>query len=155
MTVHELRAGAELLPVGQRRFSLEKWIATFVMKRFEGQILPVTVEIADLAAVRTIAAKSRGHNIELADALIAATAEVHNLQVVTLNRRHLQPLGVRLVNWSDVRSEEPAKPALKCPQGFPRLPSRSCFTEQRSRRRAGVGASRGAGVVSWPVWLTH
>ncbi len=98
MTVHELRAGAELLPVGQRRFSLEKWIATFVMKRFEGQILPVTVEIADLAAVRTIAAKSRGHNIELADALIAATAEVHNLQVVTLNRRHFEHLGVRLVN---------------------------------------------------------
>ncbi len=98
MTLHEFRIGAELLPIGRRREALERWIDLFVRAEFAGRMLPVTESIADLAAVRTIAAKSRGHNIELADALIAATAEVHNLQIVTLNRRHFQHLGVRIVN---------------------------------------------------------
>ena len=60
--------------------------------------LPVTEDIADLAAVRYVAAKKDGANIELADALIAATAEVHALQVVTLNRRHFEQLGARLAD---------------------------------------------------------
>ena len=96
--MYELRAGTEMLALGKKRLALEYWVDRLVQVDFAGRILPVTATIADRAAVLSIAAKRRGANVELADALIAATAEVHGLSVVTLNRRHFEQLGVRLID---------------------------------------------------------
>jgi predicted nucleic acid-binding protein len=35
----------------------------------------------------------------MADALIAATARIHGLQLATLNRKHFESLGVRLADF--------------------------------------------------------
>jgi predicted nucleic acid-binding protein len=43
--------------------------------------------------------KKNKRTAEIDDVLIAATASVHGLQVVTLNRTHFEGLGVKLVEF--------------------------------------------------------
>jgi predicted nucleic acid-binding protein len=53
--------------------------------RFEGRILPVDLGIADACGRLVARSESMGRPIEPRDALIAATAEVHSLTLVTRN----------------------------------------------------------------------
>ena len=72
--------------------ALEKWIARLTHLYAE-RILPITLEIAQewgrLSALRPIPPE---------DGLLAATALVHRLTLVTRNVRNLQGLGVSLLN---------------------------------------------------------
>jgi predicted nucleic acid-binding protein len=99
ITLVELRRGIQLLPQGKRREALDEWLLNDVAEAYEGRILPVTAAIADLAGRVAAAAKQDGYTVELADVLIAATARVHGLAVVTLNRKHFERLGVELVEF--------------------------------------------------------
>lgn len=97
LTIHELRYGFELLQPGKRRRVFEGWLRDTVLPEFEGRILSVDATVADQAGRLLAAAK--GHGIGVADALIAATAVIHELQVATLNWKHFERLGVELVEW--------------------------------------------------------
>jgi len=99
ISVHEIREGIELAPVGAKRKAIEIWLNDFVLRRFAGRILPVDTNAADMSARLVVAAKSSGHNAELADALIAATAKVHGLDMATLNRKHFAPFDLNLVKF--------------------------------------------------------
>jgi predicted nucleic acid-binding protein len=72
--------------------SLEQWFAR-LKQLYSERILPVTLEVAEtwgnLGAVRSIGAE---------DGLIAATALVHGLTLVTRNTRDVEGLGVSLLN---------------------------------------------------------
>jgi len=75
--------------------ALEKWIARLTHLYAE-RILPVTLEIAQewgrLSALRPIPPE---------DGLLAATALVHRLMLVTRNVKNVEGLGVSLLNpWS-------------------------------------------------------
>ena len=72
---------------------LRDWIE-IVMADFQDRFLPVDVEVALVAGKLEGAMLARGLNIELADILIAATAQTHGLTVVTANTRDFEPLGV-------------------------------------------------------------
>lgn len=72
---------------------LRDWI-DIVMADFQDRFLPVDVEVALVAGKLEGAMLARGLNIELADILIAATAQTHGLTVVTANIRDFEPLGV-------------------------------------------------------------
>ncbi|MDZ7873800.1 MAG: type II toxin-antitoxin system VapC family toxin [Rhizobium sp.] len=72
---------------------LRDWIE-IVMADFQDRFLPVDVEVALVAGKLEGATLARGLNIELADILIAATAQTHGLTVVTANIRDFEPLGV-------------------------------------------------------------
>lgn len=84
VTLAELRHGIELL-TGRRRVSLDEWLRHDLALRFEGRIIPIEPAIADewgrLVALR----ETQGRPIGAMDALIAATAEVHSLTLVTRN----------------------------------------------------------------------
>ena len=72
---------------------LRAWFETQVLPAFEGRILPV-----DLAVARQCARlHSPGPRAER-DALIAATALIHGLTVVTRNIVDFEPTGVILLN---------------------------------------------------------
>lgn len=58
--------------------------------------LPVTDRVAHLAATLVRRERQKGRRLGIADALIAATALLHGLVVVTANRRHFTGLGVEL-----------------------------------------------------------
>jgi toxin FitB len=95
----EARFGIEMLPAGRKRDRLEEWLEVRLRGEFAGRILPVTVEIAELSGRLIADEKKASHTVDIADTLIAATAQVHGLKVATLNRTHFERLGVELVKF--------------------------------------------------------
>jgi predicted nucleic acid-binding protein len=75
-----------------------------IQRWFEGlletycEVLPVTVEIGKRAGELRGQLQARGHTREMADMIIAATAQVHQLTLVTRNVRHFVDCGVPLLN---------------------------------------------------------
>jgi predicted nucleic acid-binding protein len=76
---------------------LEAWLE-ILLGEFENRALPLTTEIARDAGSLEDLANSKGRNPGLADILIASTARIHGLKVLTANVRHFAPLGVAHAN---------------------------------------------------------
>lgn len=101
ITLGELRKGVALLPDGRRRRALDEWVTGQVPERFSGRILDVGHDIADEWGRLTARGQSSGVNVGAVDALLAATALVHGLAVVTRNVEHFRPMRVDVVNpWT-------------------------------------------------------
>jgi toxin FitB len=99
ITLQELRTGIDLLPTGFKRRDLESWLVSDIHRGYDGRILPISEEIADVCGRLIARGKKAGAAPEMNDALIAATAQVHRLRVATLNRKHFERLGVELVEF--------------------------------------------------------
>ncbi len=95
ITVLEIEIGA--LSIGRRDEAqgkmLRAWIDLQVLPRFEGRILSVDTAVAQRSA-RLHVPDPRAER----DALIAATALVHGLTVVTRNLADFEPTGARTLN---------------------------------------------------------
>lgn len=75
---------------------LRAWLGQQVLPEFEGRTLPVDTAVAQRCA-RLHVPDRRGER----DALIAATALVHGMSVVTRNVADFEPTGVKTVNpWN-------------------------------------------------------
>lgn len=85
VTLAELRYGIERLAAGKRRRRLDEWLRAELPLRFEGRILPIDAAIADAWGKVTASREAAGRPIAVADAFIAATAEVHGLALVARN----------------------------------------------------------------------
>jgi len=72
---------------------LRSWLDLHVLPEFSGRTLPVDTAVAQRCA-RLHVPDKRGER----DALIAATALVHGMAVVTRNVADFEPTGVRIVN---------------------------------------------------------
>lgn len=83
ITVAELYAGVR---EGRERTSLAAFLSAF-------ELVPITREIAERGGLWR-RDYGRSHNTGLADALVAATAEHAQAQLVTLNRKHFPMLPV-------------------------------------------------------------
>ncbi len=95
ITILEIEAGALLLArrdVAQGAV-LRAWIDNQVLPAFAGRILPIDTTVAQRCA-RLHEPDPKAER----DALIAATALVHQLRVVTRNVVDFQPMGVDLIN---------------------------------------------------------
>jgi toxin FitB len=97
ITVGELRKGVDRLANGRRRDRLEQWLTGELPDRFGGRMLPVDVAIADEWG-RVLARAEKAGTAGGIDALIAATAKVHGLQVVTRNVAHFRYLGAPVIS---------------------------------------------------------
>lgn len=95
ITILEIEAGALLLARRDKAQGavLRAWIDGKVLPAFAGRILAVDTAIAQRCA-RLHVPDPRAER----DALIAATALVHRLKVVTRNVADFQPMGVELLN---------------------------------------------------------
>ncbi|WP_024806180.1 type II toxin-antitoxin system VapC family toxin [Nocardia sp. BMG51109] len=98
MTLAEIRKGVELMTESRRRNRLTEWLTGPLVDRFSGRVLPVDTAVADAWGRLVARARSNGTSVADVDALIAATAKVHNLTVVTRNVRHFEPMGVPVVD---------------------------------------------------------
>lgn len=85
VTLGEIRHGVERLPASRRRTRLDEWLRRDVPLRFEARILPVDAAIADAWGTIVARRERDGRSIGVLDALLAATAEVHGLTLVTRN----------------------------------------------------------------------
>jgi predicted nucleic acid-binding protein len=76
---------------------LRTWMDNHVLPEFNGRVLPIDTEVARRCAHLHVP-DPRSER----DALIAATALVHGMIVVTRNLADFEPTGVKLVNpWND------------------------------------------------------
>lgn len=101
ITVGELRRGIVRLESGRRRDDLDFWLADLVL-RYGERILPVDLDVTERWAALAEAARSAGRPSEMTDELIAATAHVHGLTIVTRNVRHFEHTGCRVLSpWGE------------------------------------------------------
>jgi toxin FitB len=85
VTFAELRHGIERLPPSARRKRLDDWLRNELPTRFEGRIALVDGAVADEWGRLVARHEAAGRPIHAMDALIAATAQVHGLTLVTRN----------------------------------------------------------------------
>ena len=96
ITIEEILVGIRRHAPGPRRRELEDWYEKHVLGVYRDRILTVDMAVADACADMILNAKKHAKNPGISDALIAATARVHRLTVVTFNRTHFDELGAQL-----------------------------------------------------------
>ncbi|MCY4229069.1 MAG: PIN domain-containing protein [Gammaproteobacteria bacterium] len=97
IVLHELNYGIELLPQGRKRNRIDSAISKFLTEYMDW-ILPVDSSVASQAAVFRAQMHHKGRNLDLADALIAATAKVNGLCLVTRNVQDFEHLPIDILN---------------------------------------------------------
>jgi predicted nucleic acid-binding protein len=76
---------------------MRRWVERDLVRRFAGRILSIDYSIALRCAALHVPDRRQER-----DALIAATALVHRMAVVTRNVHDFAPMGVRVINpWDD------------------------------------------------------
>jgi predicted nucleic acid-binding protein len=91
----EIRFGVHLLPAGKRRRHLERWFEQGVAKV---TCLPWEAATGLRWAKLLADLRTAGDAMAVKDSLIAATALVHGLTVVTRNTRDFEKAGVKLID---------------------------------------------------------
>lgn len=97
MSVQELQFGICRLPEGRRRLELQTSLNRLVVT-FQQSILPVSRAVATRAGCLRCEALTKGQTVQLADALIAATALEHGLTLVTRNVSDFAHLGLQILD---------------------------------------------------------
>ena len=112
LTLAELEQGIETLPVGDPRRDRLRRFANRIEAEFVGRILHLDDAIVRLAGRISGRYQARyGGKAPTIDAMLAATAELHQLSVATRNVRHLQPLGAVVFNpWIDDLEDDSGQP---------------------------------------------
>jgi predicted nucleic acid-binding protein len=100
VSVAELRYGVERMAAGRRRSRLEQWLQHELPLRFEGRILPVDTTVAEAWGRTVSRSEAAGRPIGAMDALLAATAETHQLTLVTRNVSDFPLLKTVLNPWT-------------------------------------------------------
>ena len=94
LTLGEIRKGIASLPQSARRAALETWLSHDLVLRFSGRILPIDEQVADRWGRIAGSAAARKSPLPVIDGLFAATAEHHNLILVTRNTRDIAATGI-------------------------------------------------------------
>ena len=89
------RLDALLLPKGRRRATLERWFDEGVQRL---NCVPFEAETGLRWAELLARLRTSGRAMPIKDSLIAATALVHGLTVVTRNRADFEKAGVKIVD---------------------------------------------------------
>ena len=101
VTLGELAGGVARLVQGRRRRELMAWLDG-LETHFADRILSFDPGTARLWGELDALARNAGRRASAADGMIAATARVHGLHVMTRNVADFEPLGALTVNpWDD------------------------------------------------------
>ncbi len=98
ISVAELLAGVEKMPLGRRRTDLQHAVVGQVLPMFEGRTLAFDRAAAEAFAVVHARAQAAGNTISFADAAIAAIASVRGFAVATRNVRDFKGTGVAVID---------------------------------------------------------
>jgi predicted nucleic acid-binding protein len=101
ITIEELVYGAERAPDPRRRAKLLAWIGK-IKADFVNRMLPIDDVVAERSGQLRALAAAQGRPATVVDSLIAASAHIGGLTLVTRNTTDFQAFGIRLFNpWSD------------------------------------------------------
>ena len=98
VTIGELEKGIARLPVAARKARLQSWVRRDLVERFGERLLAVDLQAATRWGTYSGESEKRGQPLPVIDSLIAATASVHGLAVVTRNVEDYERCGVACVN---------------------------------------------------------
>ena len=85
LTFGEIEKGIEKAPDKIRKGALRLWVEDDLKQRFEGRILPITLEVVTQWGVLQGASEKIGKPMPTIDGLIAVSGLVNNCTVVTRN----------------------------------------------------------------------
>jgi predicted nucleic acid-binding protein len=101
VSLGEIVKGVSLLTSGHKRKELERWLETTLRPWFGDRILSVDESVARRWGVLTAQSERMGRKLKVADGMIAATALVHDLTIVTRNVKDFAGLGANVMNpWT-------------------------------------------------------
>jgi predicted nucleic acid-binding protein len=98
VTIGELEKGVSLLPEGRKKSLVRDWVLHALTNRFGRRILDVDAPVAARWGALLGENQKKGRSLPILDALIAATALVHDCTLVTRNLRDFRALGASLFN---------------------------------------------------------
>ncbi|MFZ2237461.1 MAG: type II toxin-antitoxin system VapC family toxin [Dokdonella sp.] len=98
VTLGEIEQGIGKLGNNQKARTLEHWLHETVTSLFESRTLDVDANIAHRWGRMLGTAKRKGRSLPLIDTLLAATAQEHELVLVTRNTRDFSNLDIELFN---------------------------------------------------------
>lgn len=102
ITIQEIQKGAMKLRLdsdnkSKKATALSNWLDTLI-EQFSDRILPIDSAVARVAGVIEATATARGRNPGFADILIASTAKANDLELLTANLKHFEPLDIDVAN---------------------------------------------------------
>ena len=101
LTLGEIHKGIAKLPASPRKHLLGDWVDGPLIQRFGRRLLPIDSSVATVWGEITGSSERRGSPVPVIDSLIAATARVHGLTVVTRNSKHFAQCEVPVVDpWA-------------------------------------------------------
>jgi toxin FitB len=104
MTLGEIRKGIERMEDNRKRIRLGTWLDRDLKLRFTGRWLSVDNETAERWGLITADLLKRGIQVPVIDGLIAATALVHGMTLVTRNTCDVKETGALLLNpWKQAK----------------------------------------------------
>ena len=98
LTIGEIKKGIVKRGGDARAAKLENWLQTTILGAFADRILPVERDVALEWGRICGLAESVGRKRSAVDALIAATAFVHKMKLVTRNVADMADMGVPILN---------------------------------------------------------
>jgi toxin FitB len=98
ITIAEICYGLRILPMGQRRGTLETKFEQFVAEGFAGRVIGFDETAARAYAEIMGLRREKGRVMSLPDGQIAAIAKVNQLTLATRNITDFEDCGIELVN---------------------------------------------------------
>lgn len=94
LTLGEIRKGAQKLIESKKKHMIIQWLESDLLNEFSGRIISINQKVADKWGYI-----SSNNNIPVIDGLIAASALVYNLKLVTRNTKDFMAVpGLELIN---------------------------------------------------------
>lgn len=98
ISLAELRYGVARLSPGARRRRLEQWLSEELPERFEGRVLGISANVSDCWGQVMAQSQAAEFTMSIMDGFLAATAQVHQLTLVTRNIKDFSVLGPMILN---------------------------------------------------------
>jgi predicted nucleic acid-binding protein len=98
VTLAEIRFGIEVLPDVAHRSDLNRWLGHKVRPMFEQRVLPITDDVMLKWRLLVEEGRKIGHTFSQPDLIIAATAQHHDLTIVSRDTRDFEKARVAVFN---------------------------------------------------------
>jgi predicted nucleic acid-binding protein len=98
ITVMEIRAGLQTMPVSRKRSALANALTILLSEKIQGRIAVFDMSAAEQAAELMALRKLKGRPVDSRDTMIAGIAQASRATLATRNTSHFSDLSVPVVN---------------------------------------------------------
>ena len=101
ITIGEIVKGIEKLPASRRKVALRAWLKDDLLVRFDEQIISLDKDVLMEWGALTAHLETAGKSMPAIDSLIAASARLHQMTLITRNVIDFESADVEIVNpWA-------------------------------------------------------